>query len=41
MPIASRASLLERGRFEITVNSARQIAHVLEISRSESFRGLG
>jgi DNA-binding XRE family transcriptional regulator len=33
-------SLLERGRINITVNTARQIAHVLEISRSELFRGL-
>jgi transcriptional regulator with XRE-family HTH domain len=33
-------SLLERGRINITVNTARQIAHVLEISLSELFRGL-
>jgi hypothetical protein len=32
--------LLERGRIKITVNTARQIAHVLEINVSELFRGL-
>jgi hypothetical protein len=34
-------SLLERGRINMTVNTAGQIAHVLEISLSELFRGLG
>jgi plasmid maintenance system antidote protein VapI len=34
-------SLLERGRINITVNTVLQIAHVLEISRSEWLRGLG
>ncbi len=36
----THVSLLERGRINITVNTARQIAHVLEISLSELFRGL-
>src|SRR5260370_29308033 len=34
-------SLLERGRINVTVNTTRQIAHVLQISLSELFRGLG
>jgi transcriptional regulator with XRE-family HTH domain len=34
-------SLLERGRINITVNTARLIAHILEISLSELSRGLG
>ncbi len=34
-------SLLERGRINVTVNTVRQIAHVLEINLSELFRGLG
>jgi DNA-binding XRE family transcriptional regulator len=33
-------SLLERGRINVTVNTARQIAHVLQISLSELFKGL-
>jgi DNA-binding XRE family transcriptional regulator len=33
--------VLERGRINITINTARQIARVLEISLSELFRGLG
>ena len=33
-------SLLERGRINVTVNTVRQMAHVLEISLSELFRGL-
>ena len=37
----THVSLLERGRINITVNTARQIAHVLKISLSELFRGLG
>jgi hypothetical protein len=37
----SHVSLLERGRINITVNTARQIAHVLESSLSELFRGMG
>ena len=37
----THVSLLERGRINITVNTARQIAHVLEISLAELFRGLG
>lgn len=36
----THVSLLERGRINITVNTARQIAHVLKISLSELFRGL-
>jgi hypothetical protein len=36
-----RASTLERGRINITLNTAREIAHVLEISLAELFRGLG
>jgi len=36
----THVSLLERGRINITVNTARQIAHVLDISLSELFRGL-
>ena len=36
----THVSLLERGRINITVNTARQIAHVLEISLAELFRGL-
>ena len=36
----THVSLLERGRINITVNTARQIAHVLQISLSELFRGL-
>ena len=36
----THVSLLERGRINITVNTARQIAQVLEISLSELFRGL-
>lgn len=35
-----RVSLLERGRINITVNTARQIALVLKITLSELFRGL-
>ena len=35
----THVSLLERGRINITVNTARQIAHVLKISLSELFRG--
>ncbi len=31
-------SLLERGRIKITVNTARQMADVLEISLAELFR---
>jgi hypothetical protein len=31
-----QASLLERGRINATANTARQIAHGLEISLSES-----
>ena len=38
---SSHAPLLERGRINITVNTARQIAKVLEINLSESFLGLG
>jgi hypothetical protein len=34
-------SLLERGRINVTVNATWQIAHVLQISLSELFRGLG
>jgi transcriptional regulator with XRE-family HTH domain len=37
----THVSLLERGRINITVNTARQIAHVLEISLAELFRGMG
>jgi DNA-binding XRE family transcriptional regulator len=37
----THVSLLERGRINITVNTARQIARVLEINLSELFRGLG
>ena len=37
----THVSLLERGRINITVNTARQIAHVLKITLSELFRGLG
>ena len=36
----THVSLLERGRINITLNTARQIAHVLRISLSELFRGL-
>jgi transcriptional regulator with XRE-family HTH domain len=36
----THVSLLERGKINITVNTARQIAHILEISLSELFRGL-
>ena len=36
----THVSLLERGRINITVNTARQIAHILKISLSELFRGL-
>ena len=36
----THVSLLERGRINIAVNTARQIVHVLEISLSELFRGL-
>lgn len=36
----THVSLLERGRINITVNTARRIAHVLKISLSELFRGL-
>ena len=36
----THVSLLERGRINITVNTARTIARVLEISLSELFRGL-
>jgi transcriptional regulator with XRE-family HTH domain len=36
----THVSLLERGRINITVNTARQIAHVLKISLSELFRDL-
>jgi len=34
-------SLLERGRINMTVNTARQIALVLQISLSELFKGMG
>jgi len=34
-------SLLERGQINVTVNTTRQMAHVLQISLSELFRGLG
>jgi transcriptional regulator with XRE-family HTH domain len=37
----THVSLLERGRINVTVNTTRQIAHVLQISLSELFRGLG
>jgi transcriptional regulator with XRE-family HTH domain len=37
----THVSLLERGRINMTVNTARQIAHMLEISLSQLFRGLG
>jgi transcriptional regulator with XRE-family HTH domain len=37
----THVSLLERGKINITVNTARQIVHVLEISLSELFRGMG
>ena len=33
-------SLLERGRINVTVNTTRQISHVLQISLSELLRGL-
>jgi transcriptional regulator with XRE-family HTH domain len=36
----THVSLLERGRINITVKTARQIANVLQISLSELFRGL-
>jgi transcriptional regulator with XRE-family HTH domain len=36
----THVSLLERGRINVTVNTLRQIAHVLQISLSELFRGL-
>lgn len=34
-------SLLERGRINVKVNTIRQVAHVLKISMSELFEGLG
>jgi hypothetical protein len=34
----THVSLFERGRINITVNTARQIAHVLEIALTELFR---
>jgi transcriptional regulator with XRE-family HTH domain len=37
----THVSLLERGRINVTMNTTRQIAHVLQISLSELFRGLG
>ena len=37
----THVSLLERGRINVTVNTTRQIARVLQISLSELFRGLG
>ena len=37
----THVSLLERGRINVTVNTARQMAHVLQITLSELFRGLG
>jgi transcriptional regulator with XRE-family HTH domain len=37
----THVSLLERGRINVTVNTTRQMAHVLQISLSELFRGLG
>jgi transcriptional regulator with XRE-family HTH domain len=37
----AHVSRLERGRTNVTVNTARQIAHVLQITLSELFRGLG
>ena len=36
----THVSLLERGRINTTVNTLRQIAHVLQISLSELFRGV-
>jgi hypothetical protein len=36
----THVSLLERGWVNVTVNTMRQIAHVLQISLSELFRGL-
>jgi hypothetical protein len=35
----THVSLLARGRINITLNTARQIAHVLEITLAELFRG--
>lgn len=37
----THVSLLERGRINVTVNTTRQIVHVLQIRLSELFRGLG
>ena len=37
----THVSLLERGRINVTVNTARQIAHVLQTSLSELFCGFG
>jgi DNA-binding XRE family transcriptional regulator len=36
----THVSLLERGRINVTVNTARQIVHVLQLSLSDLFRGL-
>jgi hypothetical protein len=36
----TNVSLLEKGRINMTVNTARQIVQVLQISLSELFRGL-
>ena len=36
----THVSLLECGKINITVNTARQIAHVLQITLCELFRGL-
>jgi DNA-binding XRE family transcriptional regulator len=36
----THGSLLERGRINVTVNTTRQVAHVLQITLSELFRGL-
>jgi transcriptional regulator with XRE-family HTH domain len=38
--LKKHVGLVEHGRINITVNTARQIAHVLEISLAELFRGL-
>ena len=36
----THVSLLERGRINVTINTVRQIAQVLQISLSELFRDL-
>ena len=36
----THVSLLERGRINVTVNTVRRIARVLQITLSELFRGL-